>query len=425
MVKAIVIVPPVRDFYFTFHRGSFIGAQIVNKVLQKIGIESEIIIFPMLKGKGDKIPLPNDLEYLRRYIIPDSPHFFKNYYRFGNDFDFCAKLISSRKPEIVFLSCFAFGYALDSIELAKSIRSKSKKIVICVGGSGVTVYPEYFLNSGVFDHVISGNAEESIPKMFKLTYQNNFEFLFSHTKKIKNSYFYSTVLTRGCPKCCDFCSNHITQGRKLRIANIDNVLEEFEKLPKDESIHLNFEDDNVLFKKTFFFELLLHMKKSRVQITFSCENGIDFMFLDKKDIDFLVNIGFTQFNFSMVSNSSDILKNNHREQDFSQLEQLIFYIKEKFNKPIFLYIIAGLKGDTFENLKNLLHFLYKLPVIIGISPFYPVPGIKGYEDRSFFDNHSPILTLGSSFFPWNNSLSTDELISLFKITRDLNLSKLR
>ncbi len=96
---------------------------------------------------------------------------------------------------------------------------------------------------------------------------------------------------------------------------------------------------------------------------------------------------------------------------------------EKKNIPCIVYFIAGLKDDSFEKTMQTIKFLEKLPCLIGISPFYPVPGIAGFENKKIFEEKSPILTKGSSFYPWNNSLTTKELIEAFKIARKINLSK--
>lgn len=52
---------------------------------------------------------------------------------------------------------------------------------------------------------------------------------------------------------------------------------------------------------------------------------------------------------------------------------------------IVTYFIAGLPGESFDiAVKNLL-YLEALPTVIGISLFYPVPGIEGFDASQIAD----------------------------------------
>ncbi len=68
-------------------------------------------------------------------------------------------------------------------------------------------------------------------------------------------------------------------------------------------------------------------------------------------------------------------------------------------------------------------YLAKQPTRIGISLFYPVPGIFDFTDKTIFDKHPPFLCAGSSAYAWNHSLSTAELITAFRLCRFVNLLK--
>ena len=57
--------------------------------------------------------------------------------------------------------------------------------------------------------------------------------------------------------------------------------------------------------------------------------------------------------------------------------------------------------------------------------FYSVPGLPDFSDTAYFRNIAPGLLRGSSAYPWNSSLSTEELITAFRISRTLNLFKKR
>ena len=68
-------------------------------------------------------------------------------------------------------------------------------------------------------------------------------------------------------------------------------------------------------------------------------------------------------------------------------------------------------------------YLAKQPTRIGISLFYPVPGIYDFTDKTIFDAEPVVLCAGSSAFAWNQSLTTAELVTAFRLSRFVNLLK--
>lgn len=424
-LKTAVVVPPLRDFYFTPHRASFVGAHNLMKVLDGCGFESILFNFPISKNKPKGIPLPKKLEYLKNHLGKEM--FFKEYKLFGTNFEVAAKTVLDKSPDLVFISCFAFGYAEDSIEFAKFLKKLNRQLPLAVGGAGVTVYPHYFEKSGVFDFVLTGDAEDAVPIFLEreLDVKNMQKFCRNSeivpTITIRDKQLFSVILSKGCPKNCEFCSNHLTQGKKFTLLDINYLVNQVKNI-SNKKIHINFEDDNILFAKEHFFDLIITLKNINKNITFSAENGLDFMLLNIDEVDFLIKNGFSQFNFSIVSKNNNILDTNQRGADFDKFENLVARISFH-NVKVFTYFIAGLKGDNLENIEILISYLENLPTILGISPFYPVPGIKGYENMEIFQNKPAYLTLGSSFFPWNNCLATRELIELFCKVRKINLKK--
>ena len=55
--------------------------------------------------------------------------------------------------------------------------------------------------------------------------------------------------------------------------------------------------------------------------------------------------------------------------------------------------------------------------------YYAVPGIENFTDARTFDNLQPYLCCGSSAYPWNKSISTQTLITAFRLSRFCNLVK--
>ncbi len=424
-MKICVVVPPIKDFYYTPHRGSFLGAHIVFSLLKEyLKLNAELIIFPNIKKKPKIIPIPKELSYLKEFIDEDETgplSFFKNYKIFGPDLEECAAFIVQRRPKLVFISCFAFCYAKETIELAQKIKDMSSNIKIIVGGGGVSVFPEYFKSFQFVDEIITTEAEIGVLEFFGKSPINFVLPQIAKTIETKDHVYYSSYLSRGCPKKCKFCSVSLVHGKRLRLIEEKRFFDLICRLP-DKKVFFNFEDDNVLLVKEYFIKILEKVRSIKNNLLFSCENGIDYTQLNLSLLNKLISLGFRQFNFSVGNIDRKISEDQKRSNELTLLEELLDYLA--FNRITSItYFISGFKGENWKiALKNLI-YLGKLPTRIGFSPFYPVPGIEGFENKSIFLRISPRIACGSSMWPWNGSLSTQDIITLFRLTRFVNLWK--
>ncbi len=452
-MRVSVVVPPFHDFYFSPLRFSALGARTVAGLLEKANCRSSLLVFPLMRKKV--LPVPEELSYLKEYIIPGERgklSFFTQYHRFGPSPRQCAEMVLAEKPEIVFISCFAFAYASGTVDFIKCLKNLKPDLLIAAGGAGVSAYPEFFFKNTPVDFIFTGEAEISLPpfiRKFKAGYSSftdipNFYrrdsfgitapdrhlqtsgcdllFITGATAQSPESVSISTSISRGCPKKCRFCSNFLCHGDTFRKIPITKLIPELSKLPKNIKIDLNFEDDNLLTDQDYFFEVLSNLKSIRPEINFLCENGIDYTLLNEKNIGRLIDFGLKQFNLSIGSINTRLLNNENRPYRFSGYENVLD-ILDKAGIPSVTYFICGLEGDSARNTANTLLYLADKPTTVGISLFYAVPGIPGFEDREIFLAKSPRLCTGSSAYPWTGSLSTSELITAFRLARFINLVK--
>jgi radical SAM superfamily enzyme YgiQ (UPF0313 family) len=160
-MRVAIVIPPIRDFYFTPQRASFLGPLTLSRLLEKAGIEHRV--FNAVRTRGRPIKLPVELSYLSRYL--GMPGFFREYRRYGIEDEVMALRIAEWNPEIVLISCFAFGYAMDAISLSRTLRRVLPRTVQYAGGAGVSAYPEYFIRHGDFDYAVKGEVDASLAEL--------------------------------------------------------------------------------------------------------------------------------------------------------------------------------------------------------------------------------------------------------------------
>jgi anaerobic magnesium-protoporphyrin IX monomethyl ester cyclase len=459
-MRAVVAIPPVCDFYFTPHRFSNIGARIVFNLLIDNKLDASFIDFPCMKRHGTVIDIPLKIKYLEEYLMPNETgmlSYFTKYQRFGPPPEECAGIICNISPRLLFISCFAFSYAFQSIEIAEKVKKTKPDIKIIVGGSGVSAYPLYFIKNTNIDFAFQGEAEtfikpfldqicgdspcfSMVPNLFwkkadeiiepREKYHPSVEQIRTaliKTHETKKSIFYSTSISRGCGKQCAFCSNFLTHGRSFRMASAPGLDGPFDRLSIDEkhvtkSIFLNFEDDNLLLSPDNFINIIRKIKKRFTRISFLAENGIDYSLLTPALADTLISLGVCKFNFTLVSRDEKILSGAKRNGSLAHYERLVNYIASK-NIPVLSYFICGLKEDSQESVVDVLAYLLSLPTEVGISMFYAIPNLPDFQEMKLFDNLEPYVCNGTSAYPWNNTLSTNELVTAFRLSRYVNLLK--
>ena len=463
---ALVITPPVRDFYFTHHRFTSLGASLVAELLVKRGIRTIPRNFALLRKKPILIPLPEDLSYLKPHILEKETgktSFFTRCKHFGPEIKECGSIIRSLNPDICFISCFAWCYGSTAVELAEEIKTRMPSCPVVLGGAGVSAFPEFFLRSKGVDYTITGEAEVSLYRFLdylqgktsdpddipNLGWKNRDDIYFSRKEftskeQIEPAIYISPAfkalgssnvpsrisvsISRGCSLDCSFCSNRICHGDEFKLSSFSKIQESINSLipksgvsPSDVHI-LNFEDDNLLLDFQFWVECIKEFKRYFPDVRIYAENGLDYRLLTPQRCHELIKLGMAQFNFSLASTDNSILKESKRNADFSRYDELLS-IAENAKIPVITYFICGLPLDTRETVVENLLFLQKRPTEIGISLFYPVPGIKGFEDKHTFNNLSPAMCTGSAAYPWNNSLSTQTMITAFRLARFINLQK--
>ncbi len=466
-LKIVLVQPPVEDFYFTPHRSSVLGLHTLAALWKARGHRCQILNCTMEKPLKKQISLPGRLSYLGPYLFKQAQDmqgtsWFRQYYRFGPSIEICAKKIEEYKPDVVAVSCFAWSYADNTrrlLEKLKKVRQQqSTAFLLVAGGPGVTVMPEYF--TSCTDLVVAGEGEDAVSEIEDMAGKGDYPFTgkiidpgfngalpFVYSiKSRKNSRFtVSTIISRGCPKMCSFCANYLVFGRSLRkvplgdlkkgmnslinkIADTNNLSN---TLPAKQDqnrkkLHINFEDDNILFYKEYFLEILNYIKEkcyeNEIDFSFTTENGMDYLLLDRKLLDKFKNLNIVQLNLSMASMDQEQLKKEKRSGNLNKLESIIEY-SDKLNIPAVTYFICGLKGDTSFKTVQTINYLHSLNTTIGISLYYPVPGLVVWQNRDLFLENPPSLCRGSSAWPWNNCLSTKELITAFRLARTSNYIK--
>ena len=410
-MKVVLIQPPVQDFYDTEIRLQPIGLCYLKAAVGKYLPEVEVIVKDYHGGGGRRtVPLPEELSYLRAfYSMPDRSPFstFHAYYHFGRTFESIADEVAAMNPDVVGITALFTPYFREALRTAEMIKKKVDVRVV-MGGSHVSASPESMLSSPYVDYVITGEGERpfvellcylmgkgAVEDVSGLGYKRGERFFFNAAQnnypidelpvpdlsdlpvdcyRLGREPLAFVVTSRGCPQRCAFCSVHATFGNNYRRRSNDRILDEIEQRYIEGFRVFDFEDDNLTFNQEEFKELCLKIieRFPGRRLRFTAMNGISHTNLDEDMLDLMYGAGFTHLNLSLVSSDRQVLKTVKRMSDPGAYADIV---KKAFQRgfQIVSYQIVGLPGESLSSQIGTFVMNARLPVLIGVSPFYLLP----------------------------------------------------
>jgi len=459
MFNVCLIQPPIDDFYTTPIRNIPLGLLFIGASLKAKHI---VRLIDLRNRKPCRTPVPEELADVSAYYrSKDASPFslYKSYSRYGARAEDVIQLIPE-DADVFLISALFSTYINEALEVIKIIRQKNERATIVAGGSGAMFHSTEFFSAGV-DFVIQGEGEIAVNRLLNelelpqpdfaavpnLIWQNDGiiqknpveiiekinqlsfpDYTISGTPKYMFSRKRHAMImaSRGCPYRCEFCSIHQIFGLKYRLRSVDNVIAELDEKIRQGFRSFDFEDDHFGGNKHWLSLLLdgIIKRYSNYDLSFQAMNGITASNLDKDVLVKMKKVGFSSINLSLVTpdqTRQDTLKRPFNTQQFNSIVSTAHRIGLK----VTAYLIIGLPGDTVEDNLNSILFLADLPVLIGPSLFYLVPGTPIFgELRKVGKIPESSRCYRSSAFPYDRpEFSRTTAMTLFRICRIINFIK--
>ena len=283
-----------------------------------------------------------------------------------------AEKILVHKPEIIGLGVYIWNVSYIN-ELLHIIKKISPKTTIILGGPEVTHEP--FRVKLEADYIIQGegdlafyelcssimNAVEPKEQIIKMSMPSLTEiqlpYQYYTDDDIKNRYIYVEV-SRGCPFECEFCLSSMDE--KVRAFNLDEVLEEFEKLWQRGARNFKFVD------RTFN----LNMKTANRILDFFLEKEPPyFAHFEVIPDHFPTSIkekiasfphGALQLEIGIQTLNLEIANNISRQLKLDKIRENITFLEHETEAHIHLDLIVGLPGESLESFGKNLNELVSL-----------------------------------------------------------------
>ena len=208
--------------------------------------------------------------------------------------------------------------------------------------------------------------------------------------------FGSIQTTRGCPMLCDFCSVHTFNGRAYRPRPVEEVIDEYARIPQQ---RVYFVDDN----------LIGYSKKSADRIVEICKGIIDRGI--KKDwfcsasmnigeneevLHYMAKAGCRMIFLGIESESIDQLEETHKNTNLrigTDNFQKIYDAIHRHNIAVLGAFIFGLDTDTPETIRRRTDYILNSDIdAIQTTILTPLPGTPLFsrlheENRLLFTDY--------------------------------------
>jgi radical SAM superfamily enzyme YgiQ (UPF0313 family) len=379
----------------------------------------EVKIVDFHHGCGKKsIPVPRELQYTRKYfgkndLSPFSS--FYHYYHFGDAFDAIVDEIAGFDPDLVGITSMFTTYYYEVQEITLRLKKQKPHIKIVIGGAHASIMAEDIIKDGCADYVVVGEGEQAIIELVShlkgekaihdvasLAYKVKDQILFNPVRnleidkipspvdidfdysayRVKDKQMCMILTSRGCPYQCSFCTTHRVFGRGYRQRQVDSIIEEMKAYYQKGIRFFDFEDDNLTLNKGFIIDLCYKIEESfkLEKPTLTAMNGVSYWHLDQDIIKAMKDAGFISVNLSLVSRdrNTDLL----RPMDMEKFKE-IAWLAHRMGFDVTGYYILGLPGQPIEQMISSLELLASLPLTVGASPFYLLPGSKLGEGITF------------------------------------------
>lgn len=300
-----------------------------------------------------------------------------------------------------------------AVEIANKIRKDVELLV--AGGPLPTLVPEHFLD--IFDIVVLNEGEETILELvrkfingddWKETEGIAFKDNGSHIVKTKKRAFQedldsipfpardlfpnqsyqkywrilhgytstSMMTTRGCPYCCDFCSNPVF-GQSYRERSAGNVYKEMVEIEKLGYDRVFFQDDCFTQNPNRTHELCDMLIENPIDLDWMCLSRADT--LTKNLAEKMYQAGCRRIFFGIESGDPGILKIMNK-QIIPRDAKAAIQNAASTGMETGAFFILGYPGETNESLLRTVNFSSKLPVdYLSYSFPYPIFGTGLYE----------------------------------------------
>lgn len=250
---------------------------------------------------------------------------------------------------------------------------------------------------------------------------------FSRMAGVETSPFTAIQMSRGCRGRCSFCSVRAFMGTGVRKRAVSTVLREMEYLVTERGIkHFEWLDDDLLFYKKDFQELLKAIIERKWDITWSANNGLIALSLDEETLGLMRDSGCIGFKIGIETGNPDLLRSINKPASLNHFRKVSQRLAQFPAMFVGGNYIVGFPGEKFHQMMDT--FRFSLEMDLDWSAFTICQAIRGAAAFEDFPDYfaSQINSMGQdtkNFIPVRNS-TTGQISNERRVLEALNVFRM-
>jgi len=431
--KCILINPWIYDFAAVNLWSRPLGLLKVAEYLSQFDIELRLIdctdVFRIKRYGMGKYP---------RQII-EKPGILKSiprhFARYGMGINEFKEILKENLPsDLVFVTSIMSYWYPGVQKVIEMVKSLSPHTIIILGGIYATLYPEHASKYSGADLIYRGYIDKGI--------EDELDNLGYRLKRIQPSkpyyklglyqwYPFAPILTSiGCPYKCSYCASPLL-SRRFHQREPSQVISEIKELYDIGVRDYAFYDDALLVNADSHLKVILkEVIKLNLNVRFHCPNGIHAGLIDDELAYLMKKSGFITLRLGLETIDEKRQRETGGKITTEKFISAVNTLKRAgFTKEeIGVYLMYGLPGQSFEEVRKGVKFLKTLNVRINLTEFSPIPGTPCWEELKrkgiINDDIDPLLTNNTVFSYLYSGYNWDELERLKLEVKEYNRSEL-
>jgi len=319
------------------------------------------------------------------------------------------------KPDIIGITC-QITTLKTCLSVAKIIKKEVKSIKIILGGPVFifkTIVKETLRNSFI-DFIVIGEGEETVVKLVDALKNSNdlsevdgigykkknkivftasrklienlnsipfpaYHLLPTNKYKLNNNKVCCISTSRGCVFDCKFCGQNYMWGRKVRLRNAKNIVDEIEHLYKNFSVRwFKFTDDLFTFNSSHIKNVCKEIIKRKLKIKWTCQTRVDFV--DEEMLKLMKKVGCISICYGVESGSEKTLQYIRKNISLNLIKNTFRLTRKNGIYPQASFII-GFPHEDEKEIEKTVEFAKKLRAInYGLNILFPIPNTPIYKE---------------------------------------------
>lgn len=348
----------------------------------------------------------------------------RRFSRYGIGVDDFMDAIKKAMPfDIVLITSIMSWWYPGIQKVIECTRTVSPDTPIILGGIYATLWHRHAAETSGADFVFRGQVNRDIAFAFntfgfKLKRKRDAEIPFYRLGIYERHPFAPLLTSTGCPFSCNYCGSGLLNNSFMQ-QKPESVLKDIIELHSSGVLDFAFYDDALFVDAGSHIKLILKEIISReMDIRFHCPNGLHARLIDSELAGLLKGSGFRTLRLSLETVNTERQRATGGKVSTAEFVRSINELKKYgFTKDdIGVYLMYGLPGQEFNEIREGVEFLKSLDVKINLTEFSPVPGTKCWEEListgTITDDIDPLLTNNSVFSSLFSGYDPDRLARL-------------